>query len=127
MKIGGLGSIIHFPGTVSDRVERHPGTQDERDQGKGDENASQNPKDGETSQRFEEQMNEAVEAFQKDPQAQASGLSATKVGSGPGLKVVLKDGSGAVVRQISGEEFLRLREALTTDKRSRGKILDQKF
>ena len=65
---------------------------------------------------------EAVESFQFDTQATHHGLQASLVGQGPGLRVVLKDSQGAVVRQLSGEEFIRLREAT-----SRGKILDQKL
>ena len=48
-------------------------------------------------------------------------------GRGPGLKVILKDSQGGIVRQLSGEEFLRLRQGSSTEPRMRGKILDQKF
>lgn len=74
----------------------------------------------------EKQVAQAVESFQVDAQAAAHGLQAAVEGQGPGLRVVLKDGSGAVVRQLSGEEFLRLREATAQGLR-RGKILDQKL
>jgi hypothetical protein len=79
-------------------------------------------------------IDEALESFKTDAAAQASGLSATAEGSGPGLKVSVKDCNGTTLRQFSGEEFLRLREAangpapgaLPTGLR-RGKLLDQKL
>ena len=58
-------------------------------------------------------MGAAVTAFATELQNQTAGLSASMSGQGPGLKVVLKDGSGAVIRQPTGEEFLKLREAAT--------------
>ncbi len=54
----------------------------------------------------------------------AHGLIPEVQGTGPGLRVTLKDGRGAVVRQFTGEEFLRLREAATGN---RGKLLDKKL
>ena len=74
-----------------------------------------------------DQMNEAIGSFQNDSQAQANGLNAAVEGNGPGLKVVLRGGDGSVVRQFTGEEFLKLREAVSKDGRSRGKILDRKL
>jgi hypothetical protein len=41
------------------------------------------------------------------------------------LKVVLKDPNGGVLRSVSGEELLRLREAVSAGAKS-GRILDQK-
>jgi hypothetical protein len=74
-----------------------------------------------------EKLDQAIEAFQTDSQAQANGLSATRVGTGPGLKIVLKDEAGSVVRQFTGEEFLKLRQAASNDGKARGKLLDQKL
>ncbi len=74
-----------------------------------------------------EEVQAAVKAFHSDMQTQANGLSAAVEGSGPGLRVVLKDGSSAVIRQFTGEEFLKLREAVGKDIKARGKILDQKL
>jgi uncharacterized protein YlxW (UPF0749 family) len=74
-----------------------------------------------------ESIDLAVEAFQSDSQTQARGLNASVEGTGPGLKIVLKDGTGSVLRRFSGEEFLRMREATSKDGRIRGKILDQKL
>ena len=75
----------------------------------------------------EEKVAEAVEAFSSDKQNQASGINASVDGSGPGLKVALKDGTGNVMRLLTGEEFLKMREAAAKGDRTRGKILDQKL
>jgi len=74
-----------------------------------------------TEEEKQKRLQAAIEEFT------AGGLSATPTGTGPGLKVILKDGSGAVIRQMTGEEFLELRETAKGDGRARGKILDQKF
>lgn len=73
----------------------------------------------------DETVNAAMATFQSDQQTRAQGIAAEVHGSGPGLRIVLKDGSGATIRSLSGEEFLRLREA-THDVRISGKLLDQK-
>jgi hypothetical protein len=96
-------------------------------------NADSGKKDGEKKsfenrlEATQENVDAAVDAFKVDQQTQANGLSADVIGQGPGLKVILKDGSGAVIRQFTGEEFLKLREASTQQGAARGKILDQKL
>ena len=75
----------------------------------------------------EEKVGAAIDAFAKDAGTQANHLNATMSGQGPGLRVVLKDGSGAVVRQLTGEEFLKLREAASMDTKPRGRLLDRKL
>lgn len=74
----------------------------------------------------DEKVGSAIQAFQEDQQAKANGLRAELDGKGPGLRVLLKDGSGTVVRQFTGEEFLQMRDAVKQG-RTRGKILDQKI
>lgn len=74
-----------------------------------------------------EKLGEAIESFQADEQAQSNGLEAQLEGTGPGLKVVLKDGAGGVIRQFTGQEFIRLREATLKGEPARGKILDRKL
>lgn len=69
----------------------------------------------------------ALKIFEEDAKAKASGLSAEKEGHGPGLKIILKDVSGRVIRSLSGQEFLKLREGAAQDTKARGKLLDQKF
>ena len=72
-----------------------------------------------------EEVQDAVEGFLEDETNLAHGISADTEGNGPGLKVVLKDPNGGVLRSVSGEEFLRLREAVSAGAKS-GRILDQK-
>jgi uncharacterized FlaG/YvyC family protein len=74
-----------------------------------------------------DEVSKAIDAFGSETAAVQNGLKASLRGDGPGLKVVLKDGSGAVIRQFTGEEFLKLREEVAKEGRSRGKILDQKL
>ena len=109
---------------VSEKQD-HGGTSQQKDQ-------RQNPDDSKKEKEVHVDSNlqsvaHAIEEFSADKHAQANGLSAAMVGAGPGLKVVLKDGSGAIIRQLSGEEFLKLRETVTKDSSKRGKILDQKL
>ncbi|MBI3534324.1 MAG: hypothetical protein HY072_02385 [Deltaproteobacteria bacterium] len=73
------------------------------------------------------QLENALQSFKDELRIQSKELEASLISSQLGLKVVLKDGTGAIVRQFSGEEFLKLREAATLDTRSRGKILDKKL
>lgn len=86
-------------------------------------------KDSETFTReefvAEEKLNSALSDFGQDSGSIQNGLSASAQGYGPGLRVTLKDGSGAIVRQFTGEEFVRLREAAAGS--GRGKLLDKKL
>jgi hypothetical protein len=75
----------------------------------------------------DEEIQAALEDFSQDATVEAQGLKASVIKSGPFLKVVLKDGRGALVRQFTGEEFIKLREEAKKDTQNRGKILDQKL
>ncbi|MGE0616122.1 MAG: hypothetical protein AB7P04_10820 [Bacteriovoracia bacterium] len=75
----------------------------------------------------DEKVTAAMDAFTQDNQTRHNGLTATASGTGPGLQVTLKDGSGKVVRQMTGEEFLKLRESVAKSGKGAGKILDQKL
>ena len=130
MKVGPLTESVRYLNSVHEK--REPG--EDAGQGSGQQyqhqQNHQNPdQSGENSQQVfdvsDEKVGVAIEAFRRDGQAQAHGLSAEMVGKGPGLRVTLKDGSGAIVRQFTGEEFLKLREATALGRPS-GKILDQK-
>ena len=73
---------------------------------------------------------DAIEGFKRDIDADQNGLNAVPQGHGPGLRVLLKDGKGTVIRQWTGEEFLKLREAAGQSQEKEpgsGKILDQKL
>ena len=66
----------------------------------------------------------AVEDFEKEARSQQHGLHAWFT---PGLRVVLSDVNGNVIRQLGAQEFLQLRQAGSGDTRGRGKLLDQKY
>jgi len=74
-----------------------------------------------------QRVNQALEAFKSDHQTQQNGLNANLEGTGPGLKVILTDKSGNVIRRLSGQEFLKLRESVSPIERTSGKILDRKL
>ncbi len=82
-------------------------------------------KDEDEIEVTDENVQKAVDAFSFDEMTKTAGITANAEGHGPGLKVVLKDASGGVLRSVSGEEFLKLRDAVRAGKRS-GKLLDQK-
>lgn len=127
MKINPLTEAVRFFNQVKGPLDGHS----RRQNSDSHQDAKQNPEPQEGEQKFadlkEETLDQAVEAFEAESQTRSKGLNVNVKGVGPGLKVVLTDGSGAVVRQFTGEEFLRLREAASRDSRARGKILDQKF
>ena len=75
----------------------------------------------------EKTIGAAVESVSRDVQALANGLSVEQTGHGPGLRVLLKDREGEVIRKYSGEEFLSLRHFSALDIHARGKILDKKL
>lgn len=100
--------------STSDAPKRERG-QDE--QPKKDEPESQNANPAELAQ--------ALDEFTQNQNVASNGLQAEVAGQGPGLRVTLKDGRGAVVRQFTGEEFLRLREAASGA--PRGRLLDKKL
>jgi hypothetical protein len=85
-------------------------------------------KEDEKEREFEaslESVEAAVDGFDGDETNQAHGITAEAHGQGPGLRVVLKSAEGGVLRSVSGEEFLKLREAVAAGAKS-GRILDQK-
>jgi len=124
MKIQSYASIHPLFGKVTDAgADKHGGAGSntyERQKKKESEK--------EESQEFEaslEAVEAAVEGFADDRMNSNNGLSASTEGSGPGLRVVLKDPSGGVLRSVSGEEFLKLREAAQSGVKS-GRLLDRK-
>lgn len=125
MKITALTDALNILNRVRESGDGKSRQQGQQKEQKKDQESS----DGQES--FEEvsaeKVGQAIESFQKDASTQAHGLTASAVGNGPGLRVVLKDGSGAIVRQLTGQEFLELRKAASKDGRTRGKILDQKL
>lgn len=87
-------------------------------------------KQEEDSKEFEEAVSEAkvqdaIHLFAEDEQNKDVGITATQEGQGPGLRVLLKDSHGDILRNVSGEEFLKLKEAVRSGSRS-GRLLDRK-
>ncbi len=121
MKVNQYPAITQIMNRVTDK------SGDKRE-GAGSNAYDQQQKKKEQEQEIEvteEAVSAAIDAFGADEYNQAQGITATPEGQGPGLKIVLKDGSGGVLRSVSGEEFLKLREAVNSGKHS-GRILDQK-
>jgi len=80
------------------------------------------------SEELDQQLlSEAIGGFDLEQGTLGSGLRAILAGVGPGLKVVLKDAQGMIVRQLTGTEFLKLRENARSGPRLKGKILDHKL
>jgi hypothetical protein len=134
MKIGQtLGKVI-FPNFGAKNAVAGESARTDRDGGSGrDQYTRQQKKEEDQSSSKEqgedqkEKFAQALQSFKDDPHTQASGISAETEGRGPGLKVIVKDASGGVIRQYTGEEFMKLREAIGQDKKGRGRLLDQKF
>ncbi len=131
MKINPLASAVQYFARVgrSDTANRvtEKGTADNAEQRSKQD--AQQQQSGEERERkaTPDDIAKAVDAFAGDEMATSNGLHAEMEGAGPGLRVVLKDVSGQVLRQYSGDEFVRLRENTAQDARARGKILDQKL
>ncbi len=129
MKINPLTQGQSILRLVSSKDDVHP-RDDQKERRQPQENPEKHEKKGQSGlsdKDLAQEIEKAVGAFGEDVQARASGLSATAEGSGPGLRIVLKDSAGSVVRQFTGEEFLELRKVAGKDSRARGKILDQKY
>ncbi len=125
MKISPLTPSVGYVATVREKQDGGSSHQDQSEQRQpGSDRDSRRERRQEANS---ENVGKAVEDFHTEFQTQVAGLNACVEGSGPGLKVILKDGTGSVVRQFTGEEFLRLREAASGDGRVVGKILDQKL
>ncbi len=75
----------------------------------------------------DEMIDNAIHAFMVGEASKSSGLSVDRLGQGQGLKVVIKDISGTVIRQCTGGEFIQLQQNSAQDARVRGRFLDQKL
>lgn len=109
------------PNLTSRVLEKQDSTKKEFQQAFKDQQ-KKDPDENLTDEEKQKKIQDALEEF-----TASNTLRAQAEGSGPGLKIVLKDGTGAVIRQMTGEEFLKLRETAKSDGQARGKILDQKF
>ncbi len=115
MKIRTVQSAVVSPYKVGEKSDKEGFSQNQRDA--QDRQTSEEPEVEVT----DEKVSQAIDAFGAELKEREGGLHAEQVGSGPGLRVVLKDGSGRVIRQLSGQDFLKMRQAVSL------RILDQKF
>lgn len=108
---------------IFERVTGKPGDK----QGGAGQNAyeQQHKREEKRQEATEQDLLQAVETYGADPTNLDHGITATPDGQGPGLRVILKDAYGGVLRNVSGDEFLKLREAVRSGRKS-GRILDQK-
>jgi hypothetical protein len=131
VKIPPAPDNVRFLPSGADRDPAGNAYDQQQGQGRGKQRKAPNPYAAQTAeapveiQVTDETVNAAMLTFQSDQQTRAQGIEAEVQGTGPGLKIVLKDGSGATIRSLSGEEFLKLRDA-THDVRVAGKLFDQK-
>lgn len=130
MKINRLGSALSSLAPLrtrdSQREKNSSGHQQNSDQDGPDERATEDSQD--LNQSFDEkELRAAIESFGREPIGQSSGLHAEADGEGPGLRVLLKDVTGTTIRQMTGDEFVKLREATRIEPNGRGHLLDQKF
>ncbi len=125
MKISAISEAKRFIDTVRGKRERQEHPHQQQQQGGSNPGQQQGQQD-EHQATFEE-VRKAVDDFRADAQAAKNGLQAEVSGQGPGLRVTLQDERGNVIRQLTGDEFLRLREAAKVSEHPRGKILDQKL
>lgn len=124
MKITPLTNAFSTLNQVRDRKEGEGGTGQN-----AYENLFQKRKEDDAEQKLadEAEVKSAAEAFSAESETKHSGVIATTEGDGPGLRVVLSDAAGHRLRQMSGEEFLKMRERSSADSQKRGKILDRKY
>lgn len=124
MKVSGTPNITAYLDRLrkteasDDQGRKHKGHDPEKE--KKDESSQEEPKKFDPSE-----VSEAALKFSEDAHSGPDGLKARVEGVGPGLRVTLRDGQGAVVRQLTGEEFMRLKEA--SQGQARGRLLDKKL
>lgn len=84
------------------------------------------PRDERGSTNREELEKAIVEVSVSEPFAK-TGMGAEIVPTASGLSVRITHAGGSLVKTMSAEEFMRLREHSAAENGERGKILDQKF
>jgi hypothetical protein len=65
--------------------------------------------------------------MRSDAKFAQSGMRVEMVATKDGMTVRLTQASGSVIKTMTADEFLKLHDAASGDKTTRGKILDQKF
>ena len=129
MKIPNLSGSMRWGERVRDKDSANGQSRQQGGSGQ-QKNPSQEGGSDDSPENFKatsEKVSAAIDSFSQEAQAQSNGLRVEQEGQGPGLRVVLRDGMGAVVRQFTGEEFVQLREAAMQEAKPRGRLLDRKL
>lgn len=134
MRIGPNSPLTSWFSRIADRDSQNRDENAHSNQGKERDPNSKKDEQEELDFDFKndiDKIEKALEWFAKDTQARANGLIAEKDGKGPGLRVILKDAGGAIIRCLTPGEFLKLQESQTNPTletvRMSGKILDRKY
>jgi len=137
MKVQGLSELVNSLQRVQGkgalgRDSQGRGGSSHRERGShSSQDGESDASDRESFQRLLElrqKIDSEIERFAADELAQQRGLHARCEGEGPGLKVLLEDGGGNVIRRMTGEEFLQIRQRATAQMTlNRGKLLDRKL
>ena len=76
----------------------------------------------------EEDVRQAIGQFQTQLERDhLSAVHAEAEGTGPGLRVLLKDSEGKLLKAMTGTEFVKMREHDVVEPPKKGKILDRKY
>lgn len=123
VRINSLGGL-----TGMDQVREQRESNSDRDaDGRRHDQGEKKKKDEPTYAATQEQIEQAAREMERDEQTKASGIHVDVEGQGPGLRVTLKDAGGAVLRKMSGDEFVQLRESARDGAPKRGRLLDRKL
>ena len=123
MKIQSLLSSVGYREVLRQRDavgDESPKRQNEQ-QSAGDEKEKEN----EAKLLSFDAVAEELTHFSEENAANLAGISTSIEGNGPGLTVTLKDGKGAVVRQLTGQEFMEMR--VSARGVGRGQLIDKKL
>lgn len=128
VKINPLAGALPFAEKGTDRVhakdeptEENLGGQNRQDR---DEKRRRQGDETPKVEVTDKNVAQAIDQLGGELRAEHTDIQASMEGSGPGLKVVLKDGRGAIIRQMTGDEFLQLRTSVGPH--SKGRLLDKK-
>lgn|GEM_PF-907333 len=141
MKVQGLTDLIRSMqrlngGAAADKDKDGQGNEYSRQKrGQKDSESGQKQRPAEAEQdefkrllELRQKIDAEIERFAREALSQTNGIRAQREGEGPGLKVCLKDAGGAVIRRMSGEEFLQIRaQGSTPVMGGRGRLLDRKL
>lgn len=128
MKVQFLAGIIGYPNQLREKKHENSKGNVVIDLEADYESPDQQSGGEEFSQELDEEtLNQALESFQAENALHGAGIKAARVGDGPGLKILLQDSHGVLIKQFTGEEFLKLRQSAQLGPHVRGKILDHKL